>query len=144
MFMALASLVRPRLQYFCILFGAFLLLHLGWQKEGKLAGMVIVGFVVCFSPWVIRNIHALGVISNKTLMINFLHHGMYPNFTYDGLRESRGFPYRYDPRASEISRDLPSVLKEISIFPVSFFSDGAITSYIGCTGPWLFQPFSAA
>jgi hypothetical protein len=112
--MAAASLVRPSLQYFSVLFGVFLVFHLGWRNGGRLAATMILGFALCLSPWVIRNAHTLGFTSDKTLMINFLHHGLYPDFTYDDMKESRGFPYRYDPRASEISRDLPSVLKEIS------------------------------
>lgn len=47
-------------------------------------------------------------------MTNFLHHGMYPQFMYEGVPESRGFPYRYDPRAEKIGGDLPFVLKEIA------------------------------
>jgi len=47
-------------------------------------------------------------------MVNFLHHGMYPDFMYEGAPQSRGFPYRYDPKAKKIGADLPSVLKEIS------------------------------
>ena len=47
-------------------------------------------------------------------MINFLHHGMYPDFMYEGVPQSHGFPYRYDPRAEKIGGDLPSVLKEIA------------------------------
>jgi 4-amino-4-deoxy-L-arabinose transferase-like glycosyltransferase len=113
MLMAIASLVRPSLQYFPVFFSLFLVLHFSWRKGGRLAGILILGFALCLSPWVIRNVTTLGVTSDKTLMINFLHHGMYRDFTYDDVRESRGFPYRYDPRASEISRDLPSVLKEI-------------------------------
>lgn len=112
--MAIASLVRPSLQYFPILLGIFLVFHLGWRKGIRLAGTMMIGFALCLSPWVIRNMHTLGFTSDKTLMINFLHHGMNPDFTYDKVKESRGFPYRYDPRASEISRDLPSVLKEFS------------------------------
>ena len=112
--MAIASLVRPSLQYFPILLGVFLVFHFGWRKGSKAAGTVILSFALCYSPWVIRNVHTLGFTSDKTLMINFLHHGMYPDFTYDGIKESRGFPYRYDPRSAEISRDVSSVLEEIS------------------------------
>ncbi|MCJ7683676.1 MAG: hypothetical protein MUO68_05215, partial [Desulfobacteraceae bacterium] len=48
------------------------------------------------------------------LMINFLHHGIYPAFMYEGVAESYGFPYRYDPQAEKIGKSLSSVLKEIS------------------------------
>ncbi len=112
--MGLASLVRPSLQFFPLLLAVFLVLHLGWRRGGKLAGMVILGCALCLSPWVIRNVHTLGVTSDNTLMVNFLHHGIYPDFTYDHIKESRGFPYRYDPRASEIGRNNASVLKELS------------------------------
>jgi hypothetical protein len=114
MLMAFASLVRPSLQYFPFLFCAFLIFHAGWRRGGKLAAVVIIAFALTFSPWIIRNMHTLGVTGDKTLMINFLHHGMYPDFTYGDVQESRGFPYRYDPRSPEISQDIPSVLKEIA------------------------------
>ncbi len=112
--MGLASLVRPSLQFFPLLFAFFLVFQFGWRRGGKLAATALIGFSLSLSPWIIRNMHILGVSGDKTLMINFLHHGMYPDFTYDNVKESRGFPYRYDPRSSEISRDLPSVLREIS------------------------------
>ncbi len=56
----------------------------------------------------------LNVTSDKGLMIAFLHHGMYPNFTFDEVKESYGYPYRYDPRSEEIRKDIASVLKEIA------------------------------
>ena len=113
--MGLASLVRPSLQFFPLLFAFFLVFQFGWRRGGKLTAMALIVFSLSLSPWIIRNMHTLGVSGDKTLMINFLHHGMYPDFTYESVKESRGFPYRYDPRASEISRDIPSVLEEISI-----------------------------
>ena len=55
----------------------------------------------------------LGIATDNRLMVNFLHHGMYPDFMYEGVPQSHGFPYRYDPRAKKIGKDLPAVLKEI-------------------------------
>ena len=46
-------------------------------------------------------------------MVNFLHHGMYPSFTFQNVTESYGHPYTHDPRSDEISKDIESVLKEI-------------------------------
>jgi GT2 family glycosyltransferase len=110
----LASLVRPSLEFFPLLLAVFLVFHFGWRRGRKLAGMVILGCALCLSPWVIRNVYTLGMTSDSTLTVNFLHHGIYPDFTYDHIKESRGFPYRYDPRTSEIGRDHSSVLKELS------------------------------
>jgi hypothetical protein len=39
---------------------------------------------------------------------------MYPEFKYNGLDKSYGFPYRYDPRSNEISKSTVSVLNEIA------------------------------
>jgi hypothetical protein len=54
-----------------------------------------------------------GETSDSRLMVNFLHHGMYPDFRYRGQVDSTGFPYRYDPDAAKISQDIPSVLSAI-------------------------------
>jgi hypothetical protein len=55
----------------------------------------------------------LGKISDQTLMINFLHHGLYPDFKYQQKPESYSRPYKFDPRSSDINVSVPSVLKEI-------------------------------
>ena len=118
-----ASLVRPSLQYFPVVVGLYWIGSYGWRRGLRFSIVLLLGFVLCFSPWIARNLITLASPSDKTLMINFLHHGMYPHFTFAGIAESYGFPYRFDPRASEISRDLPSVLKEIS----SRFAEEPIT-----------------
>lgn len=48
------------------------------------------------------------------LKTNFLHRGMYPDFTLRDLLEDYGFPYRFEPRSAEISKDVASVCKEIA------------------------------
>ena len=86
------------------------------RDRGNTARLVIpllAGFVLAYSPWVLRNLNAIGSTSDPTLMINALHHGMYPDFRYKDIPESTGFPYRFDPRSKEISRSKESVLKEI-------------------------------
>jgi hypothetical protein len=108
-----ASLVRPGIQYFPF---AMLILLIGeykWKRGLKYFWMLIMGFVLIFSPWVIRNEMTLGSADDKTLVINFLHHGMYPNFMFSGKPESYRFPYRYDPRSTEISQNIRTVLQEI-------------------------------
>ncbi len=112
--MGIASLVRPSLQYFPIATAFFLVFHYGRRKGTHFILMMLLGFALTFTPWIIRNVKTLNIIADKSLMINFLHHGLYPDFTFDETPESYGFPYRDDPRSEEISKDVVSVLKEIA------------------------------
>jgi hypothetical protein len=109
----LASLVRPILEYLPFLFGVLLLTHFGRKKGFGYFGALLFGFFLSFLPWILRNVVTLGTLSDDTLLINFLHHGMYPNFTYEGVPESLGYPYRFDPRSAEFSRNILSILKAI-------------------------------
>jgi hypothetical protein len=73
----------------------------------------VAGFVLIMSPWLIRNIVTETKVIRPTLSINFLHHGMYPDFKFAQRDETYGFPYAFDPRAAAINRDMPSILSEI-------------------------------
>jgi hypothetical protein len=90
-----------------------ILIHYGRNTGPKLAFAIMLGFVLTLSPWYIRNGLTLGKISDKSLMINFLHHGMYPDFKYKQIPESYGRPYKFDPRSAEINANVTSVLEEI-------------------------------
>jgi 4-amino-4-deoxy-L-arabinose transferase-like glycosyltransferase len=108
-----ASLVRPILEYLPFLLGVWLLVQYRWKKGFAYCAALLLGFVLVFSPWILRNGITLGTFSDDTLLINFFHHGMYPDFTFEGIPESRGYPYRFDPRSPEFSGDISSVLQEI-------------------------------
>lgn len=111
--LALANLVRPSLILFPIAMIIFLFCHYG-KRRGVIYFLVLTaGFMIITSPWIIRNIKTIGKVSDSRLMINFLHHGLYPDFTYDEMPESYGFPYRYDPQSDEIGRNLTTVLNAI-------------------------------
>lgn len=109
----ICSLVRPGLQYLPVFMIFFFLFHYGKKRGGLFFLVMMIGFIIIYSPWTIRNIITLKATSDKTLMINFLHHGIYPDFTYDKVQESFGFPYKFDPRSKEIRNNTASVLKEI-------------------------------
>jgi hypothetical protein len=110
---AFGALVRPSLNAFPIVFLVILVSVFHWEKGIKYFVGVFVGFILFFSPWIIRNIITLHEVSDSTLMAGFLHHGVYPDFMYEQMPETYGFPYRFDPRADEIGKNVPSVLKEI-------------------------------
>lgn len=112
--LAAACLIRPSLQYFPIVAGLFLCAAVGRRNGLRLTAAVLLGFFVTLSPWLVRNLVTLNKISDDTISVGSFYHGIYPNFMYEGLKESYGFPYRFDPRAQEISKDAGSVLQEIA------------------------------
>jgi 4-amino-4-deoxy-L-arabinose transferase-like glycosyltransferase len=112
--LALASLTRPTIQYFIVplTIGLFFASNrLSLNKN--LLGSLLLGFFIIYTPWIARNLHVLGTTSDSTLTINTLHHGIYPDFMYQSNPQTRGIPYRHDPRSAEISTSVNSVLKEI-------------------------------
>ena len=111
--MGLLALVRSSMQYMPLVFGLFLIVHWGWKRGFEYAVVCGFGFALVLSPWIGRNLLTLNRAADDRLAVSFLHHGIYPNFTYEGSPESYGYPYRFDPRSQEISQDTNSVLKEI-------------------------------
>ena len=111
--LGIASLVRPSLQFFPPVVAIMLSIHYGLKAGLKLAFLLLLGFILTMSPWYIRNVITLGKVSDTSLMINFLHHGLYPDFKYKQKPESYRRPYKYDPRSEKISKNVISVLEEI-------------------------------
>jgi hypothetical protein len=112
--LGVATLIRPGLQYFPLILAVISIVYFGRRKGLHFITVLLLGFLLILSPWIIRNLKMFHSISDDTLKVNFLHHGMYPEFKYHGLDKSYGFPYRYDPRSSEISVSTASVLNEIA------------------------------
>ena len=108
-----ANLIRNSLQFFPFFMAVFIIYYYGMKKGWRFCVAMFVGFLIITLPWIARNLITLNAPTDKTLTINFLHHGMYPDFTFNNIPESFGFPYRFDPRSEEIRKNIPSVLKEI-------------------------------
>lgn len=108
-----AAIVRTSILYFPIGLAFLFLFEFGWRRGLRFFVTLSLGFFLALAPWLIRNLIVFHGLGDKTQMINFLHHGLYPNFTYDHIVESYGFPYRFDPRSVEISRNVASVVREI-------------------------------
>lgn len=108
----LCSLVRPTVQFLPVLM-LLAVLAIPRLRRYRLAGALgFVCFVATLTPWLIRN-QTLPTKPQASLMVNFLHHGSYPNFMYEGRRETYGFPYRFDPNSERIARDIPVILNHI-------------------------------
>jgi hypothetical protein len=111
--MGMGSLTRPSLQFFPLVIALMVLVHFGRKDGFKRSLLILLGFILMLSPWLIRNAFTIGKPSDNSLMINFLHHGMYPDFKYQEDSASYGRPYHYDPRTEEINANVHSVLAEI-------------------------------
>lgn len=111
--LAAAALVRPILQYFPLALAFLYFTAYGSKKGGRYFLHVLLGFALVYAPWIIRNLVVLHQTGDPTLTINFLQHGMYPSFTYEGVAESYGYPYRFEPNQSKISQSVGTVLAEI-------------------------------
>jgi hypothetical protein len=108
-----ANLIRPSLQFFPLILAGFILWGFRPPRGKKLAALVVAGFILVLVPWHVRNLVSTGRWSDPKLQIDFLHHGMYPDFMFDGKSESYGIPYRFDPRSPEIVQSNAAVLQEI-------------------------------
>lgn len=93
----LAALTRPVLEYFLPCLAVLLLLTYTRGKAWKACVVLLVGFVLIWGPWVVRNYITLGKAGDSHLMIATLHQGMYPDMMYNNMPASLAVPYRFDP-----------------------------------------------
>jgi 4-amino-4-deoxy-L-arabinose transferase-like glycosyltransferase len=111
--LAAACLVRPSLQYFPPLLAFFLGVVLSRRGHAKSAAALLLGFLLVMAPWFVRNLTTLQRLSDNTLSVAFLHHGIYIDFMHNQQQESFGYPYKFDPRSSEIGKSTETVVTEI-------------------------------
>jgi 4-amino-4-deoxy-L-arabinose transferase-like glycosyltransferase len=115
LFMGLAALTRFTLEYFPLFLFFALLLPVCRSMEKRHRRNIFVFALVSLAVvgvWKIRNIIVLGAFSDPSLLVAGLQSGMYPDFMYNGLPESLGMPYRFDPRSHEFT-NVSSVLSEV-------------------------------
>ena len=108
-----AALVHPSAQHFILPWLLLLWLARPRALRWQATALALLGFALIFGPWVGRNLAAIGSTGDDQPIINTIHHGLYPEFMYNGRPESFGYPYRYDPHSPEIAADLPSVFAEL-------------------------------
>jgi len=111
--MGIGILVRPSLQFFPLFLIPFWIRHYGKLKGFQFFAITAMGIALVLMPWYIRNIITLGKISDETLKVSFIQHGIYPDFMYNNQHESYGFPYLFDPKTKEIRKSAQTLLLEI-------------------------------
>jgi 4-amino-4-deoxy-L-arabinose transferase-like glycosyltransferase len=109
--LGLAALTRSVVQYLPFLLAVFFIMRspASWRRWGGFTGV----FLLVFATWGIRNLVVTGAFSDPQGMTATIQHGSYPDFTYPGLPESRGMPYRYDPEMT-LATPLPESLAIIA------------------------------
>ena len=122
--LGIAILVRPTLQYFPIFL--FVLFFIYYRKVTYSSVLILIVSLLPMLMWGVRNILVIGQWSDPTLMINGLYHGSFPWFMYQNIPESFGFPYHFDPKASEvyqgIERTLEIIFERFSADPLNYLS----------------------
>lgn len=111
--LALASLTRPWTQYFILLLVPLMLVYSPITHIRRSSVLLCVGFFLPMLIWVGRNLITLGIVSDDSVMINTFYQGHYPGLMYDNRPETFAYPYRFDPRAAEISASVATVWREI-------------------------------
>lgn len=107
----LAAITRPVVEYFPIFI--FLLVVLFNRRHFKKTLWFLTAAIIPIIGWKIRNLLAIGQISDPTLMVTTIYHGSFPNFMYNGDPTTFGFPYRFDPDAEKVSSGLKATLSII-------------------------------
>jgi len=111
--LGLASLVRPVIQYFIVLMCFLSLFTFGVRKGGQASAILLAGYLLIFGPWMVRNLSTLGVLADDQVKYYNLKYGLYPGLMYQDDPKTLGYPYKFDPRDSEIKPQLESVLHEV-------------------------------
>lgn len=112
--LGIAALTRPVLEFFPLVFPLVLLCAYPRRQATIGAALVLLGFVLVWTPWLVRNQVSVGNTPGPSVMVSTLASGMYPDLEYNHNPESRGIPYRFDPRFAEVTRSLSSTLAEIA------------------------------
>lgn len=114
--LALAALVRPTVQYLPLLLAAAGVLATGdsWRRWT----IFLAAFAVPMVAWGIRNLVSVGIFSDPMAMTATIQVGAYPDFMYNGIPESRGIAYNFDP----VLTDYSSLAKTLSVIGERFMA----------------------
>lgn len=110
--LGLSALTRATTEYLPLFLLPFLFMLLDRDKFIRIALPAILTATAIIIAWKLRNLITTGWLGDPTLMVSSLHHGMYPDFMFNGAPESLGIPYRFDPFTQQVT-GVASVLTEI-------------------------------
>ncbi len=94
-------LVRPTLNQWVPVLLLFLLLPQVRRFHREIF-VFSFGFMLMMAPWWARNELTLHKLSDSSQMVGTVQNGSYPDFMFNDLPKSFGYPYWYDPDAARI------------------------------------------
>ena len=112
--LGLATLTRPWVQGFAILLAGYMLLSRQKMAIRKPIIMLL-GFMIVIAPWITWNQLTFGTPGNPTLTVKSIHHGMYPDMMYNMQPETKGYPYKADPKAADFAHSPDTILEELKL-----------------------------
>lgn len=105
-----ACLVRPQLQFvpWLVLLAVLFVPRLRPRLVQAAIGCAF--FAALMLPWQLRNAQVPTAPGEPDLLVQSVYHGSFPGMMYEGDPRTLGYAYRFDPKAAEHSRDLPSAM----------------------------------
>ncbi|MDR2678653.1 MAG: glycosyltransferase family 39 protein [Zoogloeaceae bacterium] len=110
--LGLSALTRSTTEYLPLFLAPFLFRSMGLRPFLRIGLPALGTALAVIVAWKLRNLAAIGMLSDPYLATNTILHGMYPDFMFNGMPESYGFPYRYDPFAAQ-THTSGEVLREL-------------------------------
>lgn len=108
--LGLMALTRPWIVHFALGLAIVSWAVLRDPRLRRVSLGMLAGCLVIIGSWHMRNLVSVGVWSDSPRTANAIHHGMYPDFVFEGRPETFGFPYRYDPASEQITGSTSRVL----------------------------------
>jgi len=108
---ALTALIRPTMEFYFLFLLMLILFRFRYYFQH--IWLALVAFIIIIVSWKLRNYFAIGSFSDPHLMIAALYTGSYPDFMYNNIPESHGFPYRFDPMVNQYYEGVGKTLQLI-------------------------------
>lgn len=92
--LGLSALTREAVTYlpYLVAFFSIVAIRRPWRE----AAIYVVAFLLVTGAWAVRNHVSVPAPGNFSPLVNTIQHGSYPDFMYNGQRESQGVPYSFD------------------------------------------------
>jgi hypothetical protein len=108
-----SALSRPTTEWLPLFLCPFLFWSMGKRAFFKTALPALGMALAVIWAWKVRNLISTGAFSDPTLFVNTILHGGYPDFMFNGIAETKAYPYRYDPFAAQ-PHTTGEVLRELA------------------------------
>jgi 4-amino-4-deoxy-L-arabinose transferase-like glycosyltransferase len=118
----IAALTRPVVELFPMLLIFLLCIGQPRLKAAKGAIAIVLGFLLIWGPWLIRNHVSMGHSGDSTVLVSTLHQGMYPGMMYQNDPHSLGVAYDFDPNFKSQNQSISTaghaILQQFAQHPV--------------------------